>query len=83
MKKLLTTLVLGVALLSGGAGAQVAGNPGTKSQYFVGMNPTTEKFELCWADAHGHGNCMAVGDVFELIRQSQMAYEQEQLDSAI
>ena len=52
-------------------------NPGTKSGYDAVFNRGTERLDLCWSDEHGHGNCMDVGEVFEIIRKRQR--EQQEL----
>ncbi len=82
MKKFFAGLTLAVVMMSSSF-AQVAGNPGTGSQYFLGMNDTTGRFELCWADKHQHGNCMDLEAVYELIEQGKSSWAQKELESSI
>ena len=44
-------------------------NPGTPSGYDAVLNKDSGRLDLCWSDEHGHGNCMDVGEVFEIIRK--------------
>ena len=78
-------MVVGAVLLCGGttAIAEIAGNPKTPSSYQAVLDPATGRWSLCWADEHQHGNCMDVGQVFELIREAQTQYEASLLENSI
>lgn len=79
----LTALAL-VFMFQHGAQAQSTWvNPGTQSGYAAMWNSQTERFDLCWVDAHGHGNCMDVGEVYEIIRKAQNDRQQQLLEEMI
>lgn len=83
----LKLIVAAVAMvLAGGTSnvlAEIPGNPKTPSGYQAVLDEDTNKWSLCWSDTHGHGNCMDVGEVFELIRNTQTEYEAWLLENSI